>query len=529
MKVRRPLAIALATLCTAPLLAQGVSKESEMQMRKLQMAEYMINNYYVDTLQESKLVEDAITGMLKQLDPHSSYSTPKEVKKMNEPLEGSFDGIGVQFNVVDDTLLVIQPVVGGPSERVGILAGDRIVKVDTTTIAGVKMDKDNLMRLLRGPKGTRVVLGIVRRGVEGINYFTVKRDKIPVNTVDAAYMIAPEIGYLRFSSFGATTHTEVLEALAKLKSLGMKKLILDLQENGGGYLKAAVDIAGEFLGNDKLVVYTEGRGMKRENFRASRGGVFEDGEMCVLIDQFSASASEILSGALQDWERATIIGRRSYGKGLVQHPIELPDGSMIRLTVAHYYTPSGRCVQKPYKRGNREAYELDIINRYNSGELINADSIKALPENLRYKTLITGKTVYGGGGIMPDIFVPLDTTVNYSYYNKLSAKSIIINKSLKFVDKNRNRLKKEFTSFDKFLKEYEVPKSLIDEIVEEGKKVGVEPKDEAEFNKILPTIKLQLKALVARDIWDMSEYFHIINQKDNSIRKALEVLQSNNL
>ncbi|MBR6077902.1 MAG: PDZ domain-containing protein [Paludibacteraceae bacterium] len=259
MKVRRPLAIALATLCTAPLLAQGVSKESEMQMRKLQMAEYMINNYYVDTLQESKLVEDAITGMLKQLDPHSSYSTPKEVKKMNEPLEGSFDGIGVQFNVVDDTLLVIQPVVGGPSERVGILAGDRIVKVDTTTIAGVKMDKDNMMRLLRGPKGTRVVLGIVRRGVEGINYFTVKRDKIPVNTVDAAYMIAPEIGYLRFSSFGATTHTEVLEALAKLKSLGMKKLILDLQENGGGYLKAAVDIAGEFLGNDKLVVYTEGR------------------------------------------------------------------------------------------------------------------------------------------------------------------------------------------------------------------------------------------------------------------------------
>lgn len=520
---------AIIALCATSMWAQGLSKNSELQMRKLQMAEYMINNYYVDTLQENKLVEDAIKGMLKQLDPHSSYSTPKEVKKMTEPLEGSFDGIGVQFNVVDDTLLVIQPVVGGPSERVGILAGDRIVKVDTTTIAGVKMDKDDMMKLLRGPKGSHVVLGIVRRGVDGVNYFTVKRDKIPVTTVDASYMIAPGIGYIRFSSFGATTHTEILEAMAKLRSLGMKKLILDLQENGGGYLKAAVDIAGEFLGNNKLVVYTEGRGMKREDFHASRGGIFEEGEMCVLVDQYSASAAEILSGALQDWERATIIGRRSFGKGLVQHPIELPDGSMIRLTVAHYYTPSGRCVQKPYKMGNKEAYDLDILDRYNSGELTNADSVKALPENLKYKTLITGKTVYGGGGIMPDIFVPLDTTINYTYYNKLAAKSIIINHSLRFVDKNRSKLKKEYTSFDKFLTEYEVPQSLIDEIIEDGKKAGVEPKDEKELQSILPTIKLQLKALVARDIWDMSEYFHIINKKDNSIKKALEVLQSNNL
>ena len=378
-------------------------------LRKLQIAELAISNLYVDSVDEQKLVEDGIRGMIEKLDPHSSYLTPKEVKAANEPLQGNFEGIGVQFNMVEDTLLVIQPVTNGPSEKVGILAGDRIVKVNDTIIAGVKMSKEEIMRRLRGPKDTKVLLGIVRRDIADTLQFTVIRDKIPVKSVDASYMIRPQVGYIRIGSFGATTHEEFCERLKALKKQGMKSLVLDLQENGGGYLQSAVQIADEFLQSDNLIVYTEGRRTRRADYKARDGGLFSEGKVIVLVDSYTASAAEIVSGAIQDHDRGLVVGRRTFGKGLVQRPIDLPDGSMIRLTVAHYYTPSGRCIQKPYEKGKKQEYAEDMLHRLKSGELMSADSVH-FADSLKYYTLKERRVVYGGGGIMPDEFVPLDTT-----------------------------------------------------------------------------------------------------------------------
>ena len=321
---------------------------------KLQLAEYAIASLYVDTVNESKMVESAIIKMLEQLDPHSTYSTPKEVKELTEPLQGKFDGIGIQFNMVEDTLMVIQPVSGGPSEKVGILAGDRIVQVDDSIIAGVKMSTEKIMSMLRGPKGTTVKVKILRRGVMDLLDFTIKRDKIPVFSLDAAYLIDKRIGYVKINRFAATTHKEFMEALQTLQQKGMKDLILDLQGNGGGFLEAAIDIANEFLDKKELIVYTIGRKNPRSEFQAKGNGQFKTGRLVVLIDEYSASASEIVTGAVQDWDRGVVVGRRSFGKGLVQRPIDLPDGSMIRLTVARYYTPSGRCIQKPYEKGIKD-------------------------------------------------------------------------------------------------------------------------------------------------------------------------------
>ena len=334
--------------------AQSHQNESDIdvtQIRKLQMAQLAVTQLYVDSVNQKKLVEDAIKGMLDKLDPHSSYSNPEETKKMNEPLEGNFEGIGVQFNILTDTLVVVQTIKKGPSEKVGILNGDRIVSVDGRAIAGVKMPQDSIVKLLRGPKGTKVRLGVVRRGAACVLYFVVTRDKIPMNTVEATYMMAPEVGYIRFDRFGATTGDEVEKALQTLKKQGMKDLILDLQSNGGGYLGAAVDVASQFLRPGSLVVYTQGRNQPKQVLKAEGGGLFRQGRVVVLVDEFSASAAEIVTGALQDHDRALVVGRRTFGKGLVQRPIDLPDGSMIRLTTSHYYTPSGRCIQKPYEKG----------------------------------------------------------------------------------------------------------------------------------------------------------------------------------
>ena len=329
-------------------------------MRKLFIAESAIKGLYVDSVDENKLVEDGIRGMIEKLDPHSAYSTAKETKAMNEPLNGSFDGIGIQFNMQADTLLVIQPVLNGPSEKVGIIAGDRIISVNDTAIAGVKMSKEEIMRRLRGPKGTKVILGVVRRGIKDVLTFKVTRDKIPVKTIDAVYMIRPQVGYIRIGSFGMTTYDEFMEGVEKLKKQGMKDLVIDLQENGGGYLVAAVQIANEFLQKNDLIVYTKGRAAERQEFKAEGNGRLLDGKVVVLINEFSASASEIVTGAIQDQDRGLVVGRRSFGKGLVQRPIEFDDGSMLRLTIAHYYTPSGRCIQKPYTKGNQLDYALDL-------------------------------------------------------------------------------------------------------------------------------------------------------------------------
>lgn len=504
--------------------AQQLNFGYNSPMRKIVLAEMAITNLYVDSVDEKKLVEDGIRGMIEQLDPHSSYSTAKETKEMNEPLQGSFEGIGVQFNMVKDTLLVIQPVVNGPSERVGILAGDRIVSVNDTAIAGVKMSKEDIMKRLRGAKGSKVRLGIVRRGIAGILKFTVVRDKIPVKTLDAAYMIRPHVGYIRIGSFGVTTYNEFMKAVETLKASGMKDLILDLQENGGGYLMAAVQIANEFLHNSDLIVYTQGRKVPRQDYCADGSGRLLDGKVFVLINEYTASAAEIVTGAIQDQDRGTVVGRRSFGKGLVQRPIDLPDGSMIRLTIAHYFTPSGRCIQKPYKKGDAIDYAMDIEKRFEHGELYSADSIH-FADSLKYYTLRKHRVVYGGGGIMPDVFVSLDTTQYTKFLRQMAARSYIINANLKYIDVNRKQLKKQFATFNDFNARFEVPQSLIDDVVQAAEKDKIKPKDQQELQATLPQLRRQLKALIARDLWDMSEYFQVINETNPIVVKAVGLLK----
>ena len=502
--------------------AQRASFNAEA-LRKLQIAEMAITNLYVDSVDERKLVEDGIRGMIEKLDPHSSYSTPKEVKEMNEPLQGNFEGIGVQFNMVEDTLLVIQPVSGGPSERKGIMAGDRIVSVNDTAIAGVKMSKEEIMKRLRGPKGTRVDLGVVRRGISDTLRFEIIRDKIPVKSIDATYMLRKDVGYIRIGNFGATTPDEFVESLKKLKKQGMKTLVLDLQENGGGYLHAAVEIANQLLHENDLIVYTEGRTVQRMEYKAKGGGLFEKGKVIVLVDSYTASAAEIVSGAVQDHDRGIVVGRRTFGKGLVQRPIDLPDGSMIRLTIAHYYTPSGRCIQKPYEKGKQKDYAEDMLHRLKSGELMSADSVH-FADSLKFYTLKEHRVVYGGGGIMPDEFVPLDTTKYTRFHRQLSAKSYVINANLHYVDQHRKELQQQYKTFADFRQHYEVPQSVIDGILAEAAKKDLKPKDEAELNQTLPYLRTQLKALVARDLWGMDEYFNIINETNDIVQKALQLL-----
>lgn len=496
----------------------------ESPIRKLQIAEMAITNLYVDTVNEDKLVEDAIRGMLEKLDPHSSYTTAKETKAMTESLQGSFEGIGVQFNMVQDTLMVIQTITNGPSEKVGILAGDRIVSVNDSAIAGVKMAREEIMRRLRGKKGSKAKLGIVRRGIKDKLVFVVVRDKIPVKTIDAHYMIRPNIGYIRIGSFGATTYDEFMECVNTLKGQGMNDLILDLQDNGGGYLQAAVQISNEFLQRNDLIVYTKGRKTDRQEYKAQGNGRLLSGKIMVLINEFSASAAEIVTGAIQDQDRGQVVGRRSFGKGLVQRPIEFSDGSMMRLTVAHYYTPSGRCIQKPYVKGENEDYAKELDTRFKHGELYSADSIH-FADSLKFHTLRQKRVVYGGGGVMPDFFVPLDTTKFTPFHRQLAAKSIIINENLKYVDQHRKQLQKKYPTFEVFHEDYAVPQALIDSIMKAAEKDKVKPKDDAELKQTLPVLKNQLKALVARDLWDMSEYFRIVNETNDIVMKAVQLMK----
>ena len=498
-------------------------RRSDMPLRKLQLAQFAIANLYVDNTDENKLVESAIKGMLEELDPHSTYSNAEEVKKMNEPLQGNFDGIGIQFNLAEDTLFVIQPVSGGPSEKVGLRAGDRIVEVNDTLIAGVKMSTEDITRRLKGPKGTKVNVKVVRRGVAEKLTFTITRDKIPVYSLDASHMMTPQIGYIKINRFAATTHEEFMDALASLKGQGMQDLILDLQGNGGGYLNAAIDIANEFLKNGELIVYTEGRRNPRREFFAKGNGKHQQGRLIVLVDEYSASASEIVSGAVQDWDRGMVVGRRTFGKGLVQRPIDLPDGSMIRLTVARYYTPSGRCIQKPYE--SIEKYNADLIERYNRGEMMSADSIH-FPDSLKSQTLKLGRTVYGGGGIMPDYFVPVDTTLYTQYHSQLSNKGVLLKVHFQLIDTYREKWEKKFKDYATFCQEFKLSDKMMDQLIEEGKKEGVEYNEE-QYKKSEPLIRLQLKALIARDLWDMNEYYHTINAANESVKKAVELLTNN--
>ncbi len=509
--------------------AQSRQNESDIdvtQIRKLQMAQLAVTQLYVDSVNQKKLVEDAIKGMLDKLDPHSSYSNPEETKKMNEPLEGNFEGIGVQFNILTDTLVVVQTIKKGPSEKVGILNGDRIVSVDGRAIAGVKMPQDSIVKLLRGPKGTKVRLGVVRRGAAGVLYFVVTRDKIPMNTVEATYMIAPEVGYIRFDRFGATTGDEVEKALQTLKKQGMKDLILDLQSNGGGYLGAAVDVASQFLRPGSLVVYTQGRNQPKQVLKAEGGGLFRQGRVVVLVDEFSASAAEIVTGALQDHDRALVVGRRTFGKGLVQRPIDLPDGSMIRLTTSHYYTPSGRCIQKPYEKGKKEEYAQDLEQRYTHGELLHKDSIR-LDSSQVYHTLIDKRIVYGGGGVMPDVFVPIDTAQITKFHIALRRNNLINEATLRYIDNHRKALRQQYKTFDLFERDFIVPKSLIDEIVAAAKAKKIMPKDDKELAETIEDLRFSLKSIFINGLFESSDFYQFVNQKNNIVQEALKQLKSN--
>ena len=521
---RIALTIAIAIYAFA-CMAQG-DKADMAQVRKLVLSHSAIVNLYVDGVDEQKMVETSIKAMLKELDPHSTYLTAKEVEKMNEPLQGNFEGIGVQFNMADDTLFVIQTVSKGPSEKVGILPGDRIVTVNDTAIAGVKMARDEIMKRLRGPKGTVVCLGVVRRGYAEPLTFNVTRDKIPVNTLDAAYMIAPKVGYIKISSFGATTHQEFSDALQQLKKEKMQHLILDLQGNGGGYLKAAVDMANDFLREGQQIVYTEGKNSPRSEFLAEGKGQFQEGRLVILIDEYSASASEIVTGAVQDWDRGIVVGRRSFGKGLVQRPIPMPDGSMIRLTVARYYTPSGRNIQKPY--GDSIRYRDDIVERYNRGELTSEDSIH-FPDSLMVFTKRLNRPVYGGGGIMPDYFVSLDTTRYTDYHRNLVRKGTIIQTTLRYLDDKRSEMKQKYPTFADYKKKFDVDEELLGRLRSQAERDSVKLKDEEEYKKSIPYVSRQMKALLARDLWDMTEYFEIMNEESDMVQKALELIKERNV
>ena len=514
--------IILFILLTGLAYVTSWAQKPDMEARKLQIALYAVSNLYVDPTDETKLVEDAITGMLEKLDPHSTYTDPEETKEMTEPLEGNFDGIGIQFNLLTDTVYVIQVVPGGPSEKVGLMAGDRIIEVNDTVIAGVKMKTTDIMKRLRGPKGSEVRVKVKRGSEKELLDFTITRGKIPVYSIDAAYMADKNTGYIKLNRFAASSSNEFQEAMKKLEKKGMKNLILDLQGNGGGYLNIAIELADEFLSKGKLIVYTEGTKQKRQDAISTMKGDFEEGKLAILVDESSASASEILSGAVQDWDRGVIIGRRTFGKGLVQRPLPLPDGSMIRLTVARYYTPTGRCIQKPYEKGKGEDYAHDLIDRYNRGELMSADSIH-FPDSMKYQTLQNKRTVYGGGGIMPDVFIPIDTTRYSDYHRDLVSKGLVNRVAMDYLDQHRKELTKAYKKPEKYKEEFEVTDEILAHLRDLADEKEIAFKKE-EYNRSLPLIKLQIKALIARDLYEMGEYFYIINDVNESFQKALEIM-----
>lgn len=485
----------------------------------------LIESSYVDTTNIDDLTEKAIVEVLKNLDPHSVYISKEEVEKMNEPLKGSFEGIGISFNIFKDTLLVVSTIPGGPSEKVGLQAGDRIVEVDGDNIAGVGLENSDVFEMLRGDKGTVVNLKVLRHQDEDMLDFRIIRDKIPIHSLDASYMINDETGYIKLNRFSATTTDEFFTAIKELKQKpGFENLILDLRGNGGGYLKAAIELADQFLGAFKMVVYTEGENNKRKEYKASALGEFEQGKLVVLIDEGSASASEIVSGAIQDWDRGVVVGRRSFGKGLVQQPYFLNDGSMVRLTTAHYYTPSGRCIQKPYDEGI-EVYREDYKKRFETGEFFSADSIH-FDRDLTYETLNNKRTVYGGGGIMPDIFVPMDTSTYYGYFNQMVRKNIVYSGTLDYLDQNREEFAEKYADFDDYRKNFNVSEEIVDKMLAEADKEGIE-KEEGSVEFARPIIKEQMKALIARDLFGMSEYYQIINEDSDAIQEALKVLNDN--
>lgn len=511
----------LTIIPAANIYAQEAVQKNQMKFGRLLR---LIDGFYVDSANVDELTEKAIVHMLSELDPHSVYVSKEEVDKMNEPLVGNFEGIGISFNIFKDTLLITTIIPGGPSEKVGLRAGDRILQVDGKNIAGTGMKNSDVVNLIRGEKGTTVAITVLRRNAGELLDFSIVRDKIPIHSLDASFMLDNETGYIRLNKFSATTTDEFTAAMSDLKGQNLKNLILDLRGNGGGYLKTAVEIADQFLENNRVIVYTEGLHDSKKEYKASAKGIFNNGNLIILVDEASASASEIVSGAVQDWDRGLIIGRRSFGKGLVQKPYFLTDGSMVRLTTAHYYTPSGRNIQKPYDNGV-ESYKRDYLDRLSTGQLFSADSI-TLADSLKFKTLVNGRNVYAGGGVMPDIFIPMDTSVHYQYFNRLRRNNIVYNYVLDYVDHHRSDIKQQYPVFSKFDENFQVSNEMIEEIVAQGEEEGIK-KDEKSLSFTLNTIKREIKALIARDVYTSNDFYKIFYRDDEAILKAMEVLKNN--
>lgn len=504
---------------------QNVKMDSRAAVQKLSSIYYLINNYYVDTADFEALTDEAILSVLKELDPHSDYIPKKDVEKANEPLEGSFEGIGVTFQIFNDTILVVSPVPGGPSDKVGIVAGDKIVRIDGEDAFGKKVNNEYVAKHLRGKKGTKVTLGIKRGNSKELIDYDVIRDKIPLNSIDATFMLDEKIGYIKLDRFAKTSMKEFEASLAELKAQKMKSLILDLRGNTGGYLNVAAELSNEFLKNNMTIVYTEGDKSPKQVFKTDRNGRFTDGKLVILIDEGSASASEIVSGAVQDWDRGVLIGRRSFGKGLVQRPFNIQDGSVVRLTTARYYTPTGRCIQRSYEKGSEDYYK-EMTKRMKHGEFYHVDSIQ-FPDSLKYSTLISGRTVYGGGGIMPDIFMPVDTTFATKLYTDLVRKGVFNRYAVDYVMDNRKTIVDKYADFDEYDKNFVVSDSMMEDFKKTAENEGVKW-DEEQFDRSEPMIKLQLKALIARNEWDMEKYYKVVLGEDKVVNKAMEILGDSN-
>ncbi|MDR0802782.1 S41 family peptidase [Fluviicola sp.] len=483
-----------------------------------------VDKLYVDPVDDKKLMDAAIVGMLEKLDPHTVYIPKEEVEAANVAIDGSFVGIGVRFQILKDTLMVVETIAGGPSEKLGIRAGDKIVTIDGQNVAGIGLKNNQVREKLLGEAGTKVHVDILRKAQKKPVSYVITRDKVPVNSVDCAYMVNPKIGYLKLTSFSRSSYEEIKKGVEKLKSQGMESLILDLQGNGGGLLYAAQQIADEFLSDNKLIVYSEGRAQPRQDLNAGRKGSWEQGKMIVLIDDNSASASEILSGAIQDWDRGLVVGRRSYGKGLVQRPIDLSDGSQMRLTIARYFTPSGRFIQRPYD--DISEYKNEYMRRFMHGEFTHIDSIK-LPDSLKFETRITKRPVYGGGGIMPDFFVPIDTSEITDLYRKTIQNGSFNNFPLSYVDKNRDELNKKYETVDQFIANFTADKKLMDEFFAYNKKENKDFEFKEEQYKISKNLmELRLKATIANDLFGIEAFYKIYNQKNEILQKAIQLLES---
>lgn len=505
----------------------GIVDPKEQQLEeavgKVGQTLFNINKYYLDTVNFKGISEELVKSIIAKLDPHSSYISAEDVKAMNEPLEGNFEGIGVEFALINDTLTIQATVPGGPSEKVGIKAGDKIVKVDGEIIAGTGLTIERVHKYLRGPKGTKVTVGVVRKGSDAQNIdFVITRDKIPLNSVDASYEIEPGILYIKLSRFAATSYQEIMKFI--LTHQGERNgLILDLRGNGGGYLLAALQIANEFLDKGQLMLYTEGRTVRRMSEYANGRGLLTDIPVVVLIDENSASASEIVSGAIQDWDRGTIVGRRSFGKGLVQQQFDLFDGSQLRLTVARYHTPSGRVIQSPYEQGKAEDYYKAFYDRYEKGETFSKDSIH-FPDSLKFKTLRLGRTVYGGGGIMPDLFIPADTSHYTPFFGEIVRKGLLADFVNSYVDNNREQLQKRYKTSTQFIDSFDVTPKLFDQFLALCKSKGVEPVGQA-LEISGPELKKYIKAYIIRNLFDFNEYIRFLNTDDIEVEKALEIVK----